>query len=157
MKTFLILTIILTIFTNCSEKNAFSNFNITPNQEKSEDSLQSSKLFNHDTMQGIVSAVYLNSVMPKEYNDKEYFYIYVYTKNPNEKLEFFLNGIEANSIKELKVKNKFSNLTSFAGKWQKYYLVSFDTQGDKLSLITKSSKVSENEFSSKPMLFQKDD
>lgn len=153
MKTFLITMLFLTVFTNCSTNNAFSHFDINENQAKSEDSLQSTKIFNKEKSEGIISAIYLNSVLPQEYNDKEYFYVYLYVKNNSKSIDFFLNGEKAQEIQTLASQNRFSNLTSFKGDWQKYYLLVFDKQ-DK-EILTLQVKISQS--ASRKMVFQKED
>jgi hypothetical protein len=152
MKTFLITILFITIFTNCSRNNAFSYFQIDKEQAKSEDSLKSSKIFNKTDNEGIVSAIYLNHVLPDEYNDKEYFYIYLYTKNDLEKVNFVLNGKESQDVITLKSHNKFSNLTSFDGDWQRYYLVVFSKE--KKSVLALQAKTLQS--SSLKMIFIKD-
>jgi len=152
MKTFLITILFLTIFTNCSTNNAFSHFNMDQDEAKSEDSFQSSKIFNNKENEGILSIIYLNRVLPEEYNDKEYFYVYLYTKNDTEKVNFFLNDIEAIETTKLKPQNKFSDLTSFDGDWQRYYLVIFKKQ--ERSVLKLEAKTLQG--SSRKMIFIKD-
>jgi len=151
MKTFLITILFLTIFTSCSKNNAFSAFDIDQKQAKSEDSLQSAKFFDGTDIKGILSVIYLNRVLPDNYNDREYFYIYLYTKKEAAEVEFFLNGKEALEIKKLKPENEFSDLTSFSGDWQRYYLVAFKIQGEVLKLTVKTPQSSTREI-----LFKKD-
>ena len=150
MKTFLITILFLTIFTNCSTNNAFSYFDMNQKQAKSEDSLQSSKIFNKKSNEGIVSVIYLNRVLADEFSNKEYFYIYLYVKNRLEPVEFFLNGEKSQEVKILKPQNKFSQLSSFNPKWQKYYLVAFSKQERE----TLRLKVQTSQSSSGEMIFQ---
>ena len=149
MKTFLIITTLLILFNACSYDNAFSSFDITPKQAQSENSILSSKIQNKSQVNGIISVVYLNDVLPKEYRDSEYFYVSLYTKDKTE-VSFLLNDTQPLSIENLPAKNKFSTLTSFSPEWQKYYLVHFAEQGKSLAFMAKNST-----FSSEKMLFKK--
>jgi len=151
MKTFLITILFLAIFTSCSKNNAFSYFEIDQKQAKSEDSLQSSKFFDGTNSKGILSVIYLNRVLPDNYNDREYFYIYLYTKKEAAEVEFLLNGEEPLEIKKLKPLNEFSDLTSFKGDWQRYYLVAFKTNSEVLTLIAKTPQSTTREI-----IFKKD-
>lgn len=151
MKTFLITILFLTILTSCSKNNAFSHFEIDSKQAKSEDSLHSSKFFDGENTQGILSVIYLNHVLPDNYNDREYFYIHLYTKKEEAKVTFYLNKEEALEIKKLQPQNEFSGLTSFSGDWQRYYLVAFKTQGEVLTFSAKTPQSSTRE-----MVFKKD-
>ena len=153
MKTFLITILFLTIFTNCSSNNAFSHFDMNDKQAKSEDSLQSSKIFDKDSNSGIVSAIYLNHVLPQKYNDKEYFYIYLYIKDNLKEVSFFLNDEEAYDVTSLKSKNDFSYLTSFQGDWQQYYLVEFEKQNQEVLNL----QINASQSHSREMIFKKED
>jgi len=152
MKTFLIIVIFITIFTSCSTNNAFSHFDIDEKQAKSEDSLKSSKIFNGNINEGIVNIIYLNQVLPEQYNDKEYFYVYLYTKKHTEKINYFLNNESSVDVTVLKSHNEFSELTSFSGDWQRYYLVVFNNiEKDVITFEVKTSQ-----GSSRKITFQKE-
>ncbi len=150
-KTTIILAISLAFF-GCSSRNAFDYFSITPKQELSENNIQSSKIKKGTTTIGTVSVVYLNEVYPKKYKDGEYFYIYTYVKDKRDKLRFELNELEPITVKELNSTNEFTHLSLSHVDWQKYYLVGFKEQGDMLKLLIKTG-----EFSSEPLLFEKDE
>jgi hypothetical protein len=142
MKTFLITTLFLLVIDGCSTRNAFTNFNLTQNQAKSEDSILNAKIYKGKKITGVVSAVYLNRVLPKEYNTHEYFYIVLYDKHKNtdKKIKFIVNGKEALAIKKLKENNEFSDLISSNSDWKRYYLVEFEKQGANLKLKVKIAK-----------------
>ena len=129
----------------CAQKNAFERFHISASQELAEDNIKSSKVINEkNEVVGIVTAVHLNKIDSEFYNDHEYFYIYLYAKNKNDKIDFSLNDKPALLAEELPAENEFTNLTSFASKWNKYYLVGFSKQQGTLKLniqIGKSSAV----------------
>jgi len=155
MKTFLLTTLLATIFFGCSKHSAFSDFNLTISQEKSEDSIQSAKINNKNDTIGLLSAIHLNKVYPNTYNNDEYFYIYLYTKETTESLNFILNDTLALNVEELKSDNQFSfHLTSPTEKWKKYFLVKFKQQkkGSLLTLEVKNSLIA-----STKMLFRKEE
>ncbi len=135
MKFISILVFFIITFGGCAQKNAFERFHISKSQELAEDNIQSSKVVNEKAeVVGIVTAVYLNKINPKIYKDYEYFYIYLYAKNKNDIINFSLNGMPALLAEDLSAKNEFTLLTSFASKWNQYYLVGFAKQQETLHL-----------------------
>jgi len=152
MKTFVIIILFMFAFNGCSTKNAFSNFEITPEQEKSEDNLQSSKIVDGEIIDGLVTVIYLNKVIPQTYKENEYFYVYLYTKHNNDNIKFLLNGSEPLQVEELEAENMFSYLTSFNAEWSSYYLVAFKTEDSNLSFSVKNTHFSSNE-----LIFEKEE
>ena len=151
MKTFLLITLISAFFTGCSSSNAFSKFNLTPEQAKGENSMLSSKIYAKGKTVGVLSAIYLNQVFPKTYHENEVFYVSLYLKNSLKGVAFSLNGEEALHIEELKRDNKFSSLLPSKEKWKKYYLVEFKKEGKNLTLLVKTQ-----EYKSDALLYFKD-
>jgi len=162
MKSILILTTLILIFSGCSHKNAFSNFEMTQKQELSASSLQNSKVKVGERVDGIFSAIYLNEVYPESFNQNEYFYIFYYLKE-NEKLEkpsslneaklkLKLNGSLPIKVRELERENQFSNLIEVQNRWTQYYLVSFAKQDNNLSLVFENGQ-----SSSDVLIYQKDE
>lgn len=152
MKNFLLITLIFAFFTGCSSSNAFSRFNLTPEQAKSENSILSSKIHSSNKIVGVVSAVYLNQVLPKTYNKNESFYVSFYTKNAVKDLKFFLNAKEAIKIKELESDNEFSSILASKEDWKKYYFVEFSKQGEKLSFVAQTKR-----YKSDALVYKKED
>lgn len=152
MKTFLITLTFLLAFSACSQKTAFSRFDMSKKQELAADSLQRSKLKLEDKVNGIVSIIYLNIVSPELYNDNEYFYVNSYVKNKSHTSKMLLNNQEPISIEELTSVNEFSELMLVDTQWSEYYLVVFPKQGDKLSFILENGQ-----YSSDPLRFEKDE
>ena len=145
MKLLYTIAFLLITFSGCAQKNAFERFHISASQELAEDNIKSSKVINkNNDVVGIVTAVHLNKINPEVYHDHEYFYIYFYAKNKNDAISFSLNNKSAFLVEKLSTRNEFTNLTSFASKWNQYYLVSFTKQQRNLNLtiqIGKSSAV----------------
>ena len=152
MKTFLIIILFMLTFDGCSTKNAFSNFKITPEQEKCEDNMQSSKIKDGKIVDGLVTAIYLNRVVPQTYKENEYFYVYLYTKHNNDNIKFLLNGNRALRVEELEAENMFTHLTSFKAEWSRYYLVAFKAEDANLSFSVQNAQ-----FSSNKLVFEKEE
>jgi len=147
MKTLTTFLILLTIFSGCSSKNAFDKFAFSSTRELSEDSIISTKLLKDKKVEGLVTAIYLNKVLPDIYNDKEYFYIYMYDKEKASQVNFLLNDKAASNVKELPAQNQFTYLTSFEANWSQYYLVSFEKdEKNKLRLEVITDKEAQAAF-----------
>lgn len=155
MKTFFIILTFLTFFTGCSKRNAFFEFNMDKDQELSVSSFQSSKIVSRDgETSGILSVIYLNEVYPEIYNQNEYFFVFLFTKetkeiyNPNRPidsdLKLKLNSKLPIEVEELSKENKFSHLVNIKNNWNSYYLITFE-KSDTINLLledeTSSSKV----------------
>lgn len=151
MKTFFTLMTLVTLFNGCSHYNAFSEFNITKNQEEGEENLLSSKIYGVDGVNGVVSSLYLNKVFPKRYKSRECFYVSMYIQNDKETIQFFLNKKPASKVTALTIPNEFSKIISFRGKWKEYFLVEFQ-KSDKKEL---KFSVKNSNSNSKEMLFKK--
>ena len=152
MKTFTIILTFLVLISGCASKNAFEQFEMSEKQELSANALARSKIKYADKVNGIVSTVYLNFVSPEEYTDGEYFYVYTYLKNKNYEFHFLLNDKEPISIEELPRKNAFTELTSIDNEWNRYYLLKFEEQGDKLNFVFENGP-----YSSDILKFEKDE
>lgn len=148
MKHLLILSAFLILHSGCSSKNAFSEFNMTKAEEMSVSSFQSSKVVTKSNdISGIVSAVYLNEIYPKIYNDKEYFFLYTYIKNSEtssaDKPNIKLNNHSYTDLRELPKESRFSNLVSTTSRWNKYYIATFEKENNStLELILVDGKSS---------------
>ncbi len=151
MKPLSFLLLIPFVFIACSRDTAFDRFSITQHQKLAENSIQSSKIKYKNSIDGVVNVVYLNEVLPKEYNNHEYFYLYLYTKDKDPKLTFLLNKKPASRITKLDANNQFTKLISFDAPWSQYYLVEFPKQGDKLHF-----KLKNKQFNSDILKFEKD-
>jgi len=136
---FLITLILIITFSACSHKNAFSEFNMNSYQELAIASLKRVKIINNNHTIGAFNAIYLNEVYPDEYYEAEYFFVYIYL-NDNQEIKLSLNAASPIALKTLKAKNKFSDLSASSNNWNRYYLVSFDKQGEKLTLKLQSNQ-----------------
>jgi len=152
MKTFFIILVFSTLFLGCSNKNAYVRFDMTKEQEKSVDSLVTSKIKNGNDVNGVVSVVYLNSVLPLSFHNEEHFYVYFYLKEKSFAPMFLLNETEAISAKKLPNPNEFTSLTSTTTQWNSYYHVTFKKQKNLLKFMLKSGP-----FSSNQLVFEKDE
>jgi len=148
MRYFFTLITFIVFFSGCSHNNAFTNFHLNKEQERSISSLQSSKVKLGERVDGVFSAIYLNEVYPDIFNQYEYFYVYLYLKDdkkmydPNslDDIETILklNGKAPIKVKQLPPENQFSNLTLTSSRWNKYYIVAFKESGKKLNLTLNS-------------------
>jgi len=139
------------VFQGCSQNTAFDRFTMTQQQKFAENSIQSSKVTYKDEIDGTLNVVYLNEVNKEQYNDKEYFYVYLYLKDKHPDILFLLNNTPAIHVTQLGAHNQFSNLISFDAPWNKFYLVEFKKQGDKLNF-----QLQNKHYKSRVLHFEKD-
>lgn len=154
MKIALTLLTLTTLFTGCVDKNGFDNFNFSQERQQWENNQINSKIQDQTQTQGIISAVYLNKVMPELYKGAEYFYVTVYLKNDSEQLSFTLNDQPSTLQEELTNNDNFKAFTNGAKQWNKYYIIGFLEQKgqDVLTLEAKNCNIS-----SSKMVFKKDE
>ncbi|MCK9472426.1 hypothetical protein [Sulfurimonas sp.] len=152
MKIFITVLSFLTLFSGCSTKNAFFGFDMNRAQELSASSLQSSKIISKDgNISGIFSVIYLNEVYPKSYNQNEYFYVFMFTKeskvlydskNPKDTdMRLTLNSKPPLNVEKLPEENQFSHLANTKNDWNQYYLVTFE-QADTINLTLEDNTTS---------------
>lgn len=155
MKHFYLLFIYLMLLTGCSNKNAFTEFNMSKEQELSVSSLQSSKIVSYKgEISGVFSAIYLNEVYPKSFKDNEYFFVYMYLKKPlQSEPNLKLNSKPPTKLQELPKDNKFSNLVSIKSDWNKYYMATFSK--DSSEIINLVFEIDQS--SSAALRYQKDE
>ena len=155
MKNFVVIFFTLFFLGGCSVENGFSYFDFTLHEQNWENNRMSSPIAMKQEQKaiGTVTAVYLNKVYPELYHDGEYFYISIYTKQDMNATQCFLNGELSLLQEELQSGDRFENL-GHSTKWDKVYLVGFkELKGqDTLTLVVKN-----NDFSSTPMTFKKDE
>ena len=153
MKSFFIILTFMILLAGCADKNAFSKFNMTTEQELSASSLQSSKVKFGEEIDGTFSAIYLNEVYPKVYYKDDYFFIYLYLKEKKEEWDLKLNSKSPIKIEQLSHANKFSHLIATKNEWNRYYLVTFKKDKEnRLSLILENGQ-----SSSAALMYQKDE
>lgn len=152
---------IIFIFSGCTHTNAFSRFEFNKIKERATSSLRTSKIGKDKEINGVISTIYLNEVMPEKYNGMEYFYVTIYTKNkdklydPNaldeRTMRLQLNGKAPVKIKKLGMNNIFEGLIPLNNDWNSYYLVAFsEDDNEKLSLTLENGQ-----FASQPLSYQK--
>jgi len=142
MKLFLSILIVATTFFGCSHNNAFDRFEMSDERERSEESIQSSKVINKEAAYGVVTAVHLNKTYPELYKDAEYFYIYFNIDEEPQGTFFELNGLPSLLVEELSSTNEFTNITHFDADWKHYYLVGFAKAEGILNLTLKYNETS---------------
>ena len=150
---FFALTLTLLLL-GCSEKNGFSDFGLTPKQEKWENNRITAPLKNGKKTVGTVTVVYLNKVAPQLYNNGEYFYVELYTKDDANDTQCSLNGKISLLKEEIDGSKEFAKYTPKSAKWDRVYLIGFmqEKDSDILQLI-----VTHNGYNSTPLIFKKDE
>ncbi|MFA6191847.1 MAG: hypothetical protein WC665_05795 [Sulfurimonas sp.] len=154
MKIFFTSLVFILLFSACADKTAFSRFEMKGEQELAVSSLQSSKVVSGEIVEGVFSAIYLNSIYPDIASKYETFYIFLYLKKGKEDFIVKLNGKMPLKIEKLSHVNKFSHLASTENEWNSYYLVTFekDSQNsNQLNLVLESGL-----SSSAALMYQKD-
>jgi len=154
MKTFLLIPLVVTLFQACSSQSAFSHFDITQEQAKSEEIIQSSKITQKQDIVGVVTTLYLNPIDSEKYEKYEYFYVTLYLKKNEKYVKFLLNGEEATESKLLPNKNNFSKLLHETPLWSKNYLLLFPKREGESVL---RFKIESKDASSQEMHFNRDE
>jgi len=151
MQKLLLISLISLIFFGCAHESAFDRFEMSVEQERSEESIQSTKIMDKNGSVGVVTALYLNKTYPDLFKDAEYFYIYLNIDADIDDIEFILDGYPSLLIEELESKNAYTKLTKFDAEWKHYYLVGFKEGGESLRLQIKN-----REATSSTMTFKKE-
>lgn len=153
MKNLLSLLSCIMLFGGCSHQNGFSKFAMEPSQERSANSIQSSKIIKNGATEGVLSLVYLNEVDPNVYNTHEYFLLSIYNKAKkelNDPNSFLQEGIEITLNEKMPIKiKKLSKDEAIVTKifsqttWNRYYLVAFEEEKENaLRLFLKGEGIS---------------
>jgi len=84
----------------------------------------------------VISTIYLNKVLEKEYNSRESFFVALYLKdgkifydslgNKTPEYSLKLNGKKPIHIEELKKDSTLRRLMPIKNEWNRYYLVEFE-------------------------------
>jgi hypothetical protein len=125
--------ILLVLLTGCSQKSAFSNFELSKEQEISISNTQRAKIVSPSKVEGIFTAVYLNNIYPQKYTPNDFFLIFLYTKDeiaPKE-LVFQANQKKALRIEEVQSNDEFTTLFQMQNSWNSCYLLEFESDANK--------------------------
>jgi len=153
---FLASILFILFFSACSHQNGFSKFDLTLDQEKAIDSLQSGKIYDRKDAAGIFAAIHLNEVYPQEFYKQETFLVYFYLKEDATALSancFYLNKQAPLEIETLPPLNRFSHLSGVENEWNQYFVISFALQQEDKMLL----KLEDERFSSSTLLFRKNE
>ena len=149
MKIFLTAFFAIILLSGCANKNAFSQFNMGTEQEKAIENTISSKMLANNKIGGIFSAIYLNNIYKEMDKNTQKFYISIFMKESQDKIEVSLNNEEPIESKKLSNYNKYSSLLPMKNQWTKNYLVTFkSTLDSNLSL-----SIDSGQFSSGPLKY----
>jgi hypothetical protein len=117
----------------CSQKSAFSNFELTRAQEFSISNTQRAKIIAPDKVAGAFTAVYLNNIYPEIYTQNDAFLVCLYTKDvvdPKE-LQFRTNGNEALLVEKVDDAYSFKDLIEMQNSWNSCYLMEFESNEER--------------------------
>lgn len=138
MRLLLLCVFTLVLLSGCSRTTAFDLFRMDKAHERAVDNMQTGTIVRSFETEAILSAIYLNPVYPDKYNDGEYFYIALYTRENvrlyfksglnNKKYTFTCNGEEPLETTELKTDDELRLLMPITNEWNRYYLVKFAPQ-----------------------------
>ena len=153
MKFFSISAVFLILLSGCSQKSAFSNFELSQEQEYSISNTQRAKIVSPTQIEGVFTAVYLNNIYPQKYTANDSFLIFFYMKDeihPKE-LAFKANKKEAIKIEEVQNNVEFATLFEMQSSWNSCYLLEFE--GDEKKEI--NFEVNSGIYKSIPLIYKK--
>jgi len=128
-----VLAFFLIFLGGCSQKSAFSNFELTRAQEFSISNTQRAKIVSSDKVEGAFTAVYLNNIYPEIYTQNDAFLICLYTKDTIDlkDLQFKVNNKEAIVIEKLEDECEFKDLVVMQNSWNSCYLLEFESNEER--------------------------
>lgn len=150
MKYFLTTITFILLLTNCSYKNAYTQFDMSTEEEKITTNTQSSKITNSDSVIGVFNAVYINNTDKIYFDKEEHFLISIYAKDKNAKFSYKLNTKSPLKVQELTNIKQYTTYIKHPKKWERHYIVTFKKSEKNLKLILESSG-----YDSKVLHFQK--
>jgi hypothetical protein len=145
--------VVLILLSGCSQKSAFSNFELTTEQEFSISNTQRSKILSSTQIEGVFTAVYLNNIYPQKYTSNAAFLVFIYTKNETtpQELAFKANQKEAITIEEAQNNEEFTDLIKMQNSWNSCYFMEFE--GDDAREI--KFEVNSGTYKSIPLIYKK--
>ena len=142
MKYFLITIAILLLCSGCSYQNAFSKFDMTQKEELLASNTQSSKITSKESVEGIVTAIYLNNIDENYVDGYENFIVGVYMKDSTLKYDFKLNRELPINMEKIEDLNDYKEVLKSPKKWDTYYYVKFKNYGKKIDFTLESDILS---------------
>lgn len=127
----------LLMFGGCASKSALDMFKMDAAHERSVEQLRSGTIIQSFETKAIVSSVYLNPIHPETYKDGEYFVGAFYFEKrildvrqwdlKSHGYTLTLNNKAPTLFEELKEKDPRRLYIPVQNKWNKYYLIRFDS------------------------------
>ncbi|MBU1927822.1 hypothetical protein KKG77_02345 [bacterium] len=153
MNFFSISAVLLVLLAGCSQKSAFSNFELSEEQEYSISNTQRAKIISPTQIEGVFTAVYLNNIYPQKYNTNDSFLIFLYTKDEihPKKLPFQSNQKEAIKIEKIQNNDEFATLFEMQNSWNSCYLFEFESDDNKEIKF----EVNSGTYKSIPLIYKK--
>jgi len=136
IKKILFAGIVVLLITGCAKKDAFTQFEMTSDQERGVDNafyarltkiVKDDNITSHTQVSAVTAGLYLNELYPNRYEDVEQFYIVFFAKNKAllEYFQFKLNGHNPIKVVKLPTENEYAHLMKMNNKWSIHYLVTF--------------------------------
>ncbi len=136
LKKILFSTIVVLLIGGCAQRDAFSQFDLTSDQERSIDNafyarltkiIKDDNITSHTQVSAVTAGLYLNELYPNRYDDAEQFYIVFFAKNKAllQYFQFQLNGNNPIKVVKLPAENEYSHLMKMNNKWSTHYLLTF--------------------------------
>jgi len=153
MKSFSVCAVCLLLLTGCSQKSAFSNFELSKEQEYSISNTQRAKIVSPTQVEGVFTAVYLNNIYPQKHSASDFFLIFFYTKNdihPKE-LVFTANQKNALTIEAIEKNEEFADLFEMQNSWNSCYMLEFKSDASNEIIFEVSGK----SYSSIKLIYKK--
>lgn len=136
------------MFSGCSRSGAFDVFKVDEAHERAITNLRTSTLIESFETKAIISTIYLNDTLPREYgNDQnESFFVSLYLQDD---IRLFykadlsapvanltLNGVEHIALRELQKDDRLRTLMPIKNDWNRYYLITYPHQKSSLLKLT---------------------
>ena len=158
-----ILAAAMLAFSGCTQTTAFDAFKMDEEHERAITNLRTATIVRSFETKAIVSTIYLNATLPKQYNGEyEHFFVALYLQDdirlyykanlnaPDGRLT--LNGIEPTNVRELKKDDRLRTLMPIKNEWNRYYHITYPRQkGNILKLTLESDRYGKAE-----LMYQKD-
>ncbi len=134
MKYFIITFTFLLLFNGCSNKNAYSHFNMSLEEELFESNTQNSKIEFGENIKGTFTVTYLNNIDKNISKKEDQFLVSIYMKDKNQSYEFKLNNIKPIRVEKLPQNNRYMHFLKLQTSWYQNSLVIFKKTTDDLNI-----------------------
>ena len=143
-KNAIVVLLISALFFGCG-KSSFVMLDKNKNYKEALEYTQKQQLKNYLDTVAVFRVTYLNKVYPKDYKDKEYFFVGIYLPDDIKKKEGLFNPLfklalnDKTSFKATELKYGSSTLIKLmplTNRWTKYYVVEFEKDDEEKLVLT---------------------